>query len=170
MKPQPKIYNLTIKTHKVAIFTTAPATATINSLKPVALSALQAEVLDAPDPRIDAMDEDDWKSQIPTSVDEFEFARVLKEKGRPTGVYEPLQGSDAIKSVLVNWDSLFIQFKDRNGECGSSSLRHSLFHITSGPRHHFHTNFSPISILVFFIANRETTTCQSVDSASAGRG
>ena len=150
MRPQPRIYNLTIKTHKVAVFTTAPATATINSLKPIALSALQAEVLEAPDPRIDAMDEDDWKPPKPTSVDEFEFARVLKEKGRPTGVYETLQGTDAIKSVLVNWDTLFMQFKDRNGECGPFSLRcsPSCFHTTSNARHHFHMDLLPTSTFV----------------------
>ena len=35
---------------------------------------------------------------------------------RPTGRYEQLDNDAQLKNVLSNWDPVFIQFKDPNGE------------------------------------------------------
>ena len=71
-----------------------------------------------PNPHPTAMDEDDSEWTIPRveTTEDFELAKAVKEKGRPTGRYETLVGSSQLKKVLVNWDSVFVQFRDPNGE------------------------------------------------------
>ncbi|EPQ59034.1 hypothetical protein GLOTRDRAFT_34862, partial [Gloeophyllum trabeum ATCC 11539] len=46
------------------------------------------------------------------STNDFELSRALKEKGRLTGKYEPLNENAAIKGLLMNWDTLAVQYKD----------------------------------------------------------
>jgi len=66
----------------------------------------------------DEMDIDNPEWEVPqvTSVDDFELCRALKEKGKPTGKYELLDANKDVKSSVVNWESLFVQFKDSTGK------------------------------------------------------
>jgi hypothetical protein len=52
-------------------------------------------------------------------VGDFEICRAKKERGKSagsTGQYEVLNG--VVKDAgLVNWDVLFLQFRDEDGEC-----------------------------------------------------
>ncbi|KAI0722644.1 hypothetical protein C8Q76DRAFT_793666 [Earliella scabrosa] len=68
-------------------------------------------------PAEDAMDEDPSEWEVPkvTSTDDFELAKAVKEKGRPTGRYEKLDGGAQLKNVVANWEPVFLQFKDPNG-------------------------------------------------------
>ncbi|KAI0751101.1 hypothetical protein C8Q80DRAFT_1155534 [Daedaleopsis nitida] len=117
---QPKVFILLLKTHKLTVLTTVSSTATVNDLKGEALEALQSSVLQAPSSHAEfAMDEDsdpsEWVVPKVSSMDEFELARAVKDKGRPTGLYEKLDRTAQLKNVVTNWDSVFIQFRDPNG-------------------------------------------------------
>ncbi|KAI0774579.1 hypothetical protein C8Q74DRAFT_845936 [Fomes fomentarius] len=115
---QPKTFILLLKTHKLTVLITVPSTSTVNDVKAEALDALTSNVLSAPAPPAEyAMDEDPSEWEVPkvTSLDEFELAKAIKEKNRPTGRYEKLEGTAQLKSVVSNWEPIFIQFKDPNG-------------------------------------------------------
>ena len=60
------------------------------------------------------MDVDDTEWEVPkiTSEDEFELCRPNKEKGKLTGKYERLESRLQLKTTVVNWDTLFVQFRD----------------------------------------------------------
>ena len=80
---------------------------TIAKLKEEVLSALAALSLHG-----------DRVPQVPTAktVDDFELCRAVKEKGKPTGEYELLDHeSGRVKDHLVNWDSVYIQFRNESG-------------------------------------------------------
>lgn len=47
---------------------------------------------------------------------DFELCRAVKERGRPTGNYEVLEGNALVRNALVNWEAVFVQFRDSNGE------------------------------------------------------
>ena len=49
------------------------------------------------------------------SVDEFEICREVKEKGRATGKYELLEGSESVKDAIVPWEAVFIRYRDSAG-------------------------------------------------------
>ena len=86
---------------------TAPQEEAIAKLKEEVLSALTALYLHA-----------DRVPQVPTvkTVDDFELCRAVKEKGKPTGKYELLDHeSGRVKDHLVNWDSVYIRFRDESG-------------------------------------------------------
>ena len=90
---------------------TTPQEEAIAKLKEEVLSALTALYLHG-----------DRVPQVPTAgtVDDFELCRAVKEKGKPTGDYELLDhASGRVKDHLVNWDSVYIRFRD---ESGTSSL------------------------------------------------
>ena len=96
---------------------------TIGDLKCEALSALQADVLHRKSDEDDSMDlvpdfdpEGEWVIPAVNSVDDFELSRAVKDRGRPTGKYTVLSNEGTVKQSLVNWESLFIQFKDEDGE------------------------------------------------------
>jgi len=104
-KAQPKVLSLTIKTHKLSIIVTAAQVTSISTLKEEVLSALTSH----PDKLLD---------DVPTvnSIEDFELCRALKEKGKPTGAYEVLSPAQKVKDDLVNWDTVYIQFRDDSGE------------------------------------------------------
>lgn len=58
----------------------------------------------------------EWVPPVIDSVEDFELCRMVRERGRPTGRYETLSRDDIVKETLVNWECLFVQFKDENGE------------------------------------------------------
>lgn len=58
----------------------------------------------------------EWVPPVIDSVNDFELCRTVRERGRPTGQYETLSPDDIVKETLVNWECLFIQFKDESGE------------------------------------------------------
>ncbi|KAI1796082.1 hypothetical protein LXA43DRAFT_1090176 [Ganoderma leucocontextum] len=119
MVPPPKIFILLIKTHKLTVLINVPSTSTVGDIKEEALDALQSGVVGAPIHSESAMevDEDDPEWEVPKveSTEDFELARQVKEKGRPTGRYEQLEAKTQLKNVLANWDPVFVQFKDANG-------------------------------------------------------
>ncbi|KAI0650425.1 hypothetical protein C8Q79DRAFT_385748 [Trametes meyenii] len=63
------------------------------------------------------MDEDNLEWELPkvSSLDDFELARTAKSQGRPAGQYEKLELNAQLKTVVANWDPIFVQFKDPNG-------------------------------------------------------
>ena len=86
---------------------TTPQEEAIAKLKEEVLSALTALYLHG-----------DRVPQVPTAktVDDFELCRAVKEKGKPTGDYELLDHeSGRVKDNLVNWDSVYIRFRDESG-------------------------------------------------------
>jgi len=96
---------------------TTPQEEAIAKLKEEVLSALTALYLHG-----------DRVPQVPTAntVDDFELCRAVKEKGKPTGNYELLDhASGRVKDHLVNWDSVYIQFRDESGT--SPTPRPNLF-------------------------------------------
>lgn len=63
--------------------------------------------------------------QVPAAkaVDDFELCRAVKEKGKPTGEYELLDHvSGRVKDHLVNWDSVYIRFRDESGTSSTPCL------------------------------------------------
>ncbi|KAI0921217.1 hypothetical protein AcW2_006263 [Taiwanofungus camphoratus] len=119
-KVQPKTYILSLKTHKLTAFLTASSTDTIDTIKAEALTALQSNVLDAPNPHaefgMDVEEDPSWTLPKIATLDDFELCRSIKEKGRPTGKYEVLEGDAVTRNALVNWEAVFVQFRDSNGE------------------------------------------------------
>ncbi|GJE84585.1 hypothetical protein PsYK624_006610 [Phanerochaete sordida] len=121
---QPKTFILTIKTHKLTVLTTvtAPEKTTIGDLKAEALSALKADVLssdrDGDFEMFGAPQDPEWELPPVNHVEDFEFARIKKERGERDRkfTYETLPNDAIVKQQLSNWDSLFIQFRDESGE------------------------------------------------------
>jgi len=107
LKAQPRVFCLSARTHKLSVMITTPQEEAISKLKEEVLSALTALHLHG-----------DRVSQVPTAntVDDFELCRAIKEKGKPTGDYELLDVSGRVKDNLVNWDSVYIRFRDESGE------------------------------------------------------
>lgn len=100
-----------------------PEKTTIADLKTEALSALQADVLrskaaghDEDMPMDDPDADEDWEIPSVKSTDDFELSRALKDRGRMTGQYEVLSVMETVKQNLVNWETVFIQFRDEHGE------------------------------------------------------
>ena len=62
--------------------------------------------------------------QVPVAktVDDFDLCRAVKEKGKPTGNYVPMGALEKVKDHLVNWDSVYIQFRDESGTCSTLHL------------------------------------------------
>jgi len=101
---------------------TAPQEEAISKLKEEVLSALTA-----------LYSHGDRVAQVPTvkTVDDFELCRAVKEKGKPAGDYTLLDHvSGRVKDHLVNWDSVYIRFRDESGT--SPTLPPFLF-ITTNP-------------------------------------
>ncbi|KAF7792811.1 hypothetical protein EIP86_003910 [Pleurotus ostreatoroseus] len=116
----PKTYILSFKTHKLTVLTTVtqPDRKTIADLKEEALSALTSDVVANPHVEVDiGLPEVDPQWEVPqvTSVDDFELCKAVKERGRPTGQYEPLSPDATVKQSVPNWESLYIQFKNKQG-------------------------------------------------------
>ena len=111
---------------------------TIGDLKNEALNALKADVLSADrDGDIDMLTgtslDPEWKPPAVESKDDFELCRAIRERGRPTGQYETLSTKDVVKQTLVNWESVFIQFRDEDGECRAftSAVEIRLYHVVA---------------------------------------
>ncbi|KAH9938072.1 uncharacterized protein B0H18DRAFT_965369 [Fomitopsis serialis] len=119
-RAQPKAYVLPLKTHKLTVLLTASLNDTIGTIKKDALTALKAPVLNAPNPYpesvMDVDETQDWTVPTVTSVKDFELCRAIKERGRPTGQYVLLEGDMQVRNCLTNWEVLYVQFKDNNGE------------------------------------------------------
>ncbi|CAL1700235.1 unnamed protein product [Somion occarium] len=116
-KAQPKTYILLIKTHKLTLLVTSNATNNINSLKVEVVSGFNASALNPSSDGLIPMDVDtqdpEWEVPKIQSVNDFELCRAIKEKGRLTGRYEVLDGNASIKSTLVNWEYVFMRFRDQ---------------------------------------------------------
>ncbi|KAI0677237.1 hypothetical protein C8Q78DRAFT_77573 [Trametes maxima] len=120
---QPKTFILLLKTHKLTVLLTLPSTSTVADVKVEALTALQSSVLDNPEPNPQLMDDDDMEWKVPkvSSLEDFELARTARSSGRPAGQYEKLELNAQLKTVVANWDPIFVQFKDPNGEWAVST-------------------------------------------------
>ncbi|KAG2349222.1 hypothetical protein BDR05DRAFT_867611, partial [Suillus weaverae] len=102
----PKAYQILAKTHQVTIFLIVPQSATIALLKDEALSALTSRVAA----------EDDSFPHVQSASD-FELARAVKgkEKGKSGVTYEALEADKTIRGLLSNWEVLYFQFRDEDG-------------------------------------------------------
>ncbi|KAG1752467.1 uncharacterized protein EDB91DRAFT_1102776 [Suillus paluster] len=102
----PKVYQILVKTHQVTVFLTVSQSATIVLLKDEALSALTSRV---------ATEDESFPHVYNT--DDFELARSVKEKEKSrSGVtYEVLEADKTIRGLLVNWEVLYFQFRDQDG-------------------------------------------------------
>ena len=109
------MFCLSVRTHKLSIAITAPQEEAISKLKEEVLSALTTLYLHR-----------DRVPQVPTAatVDDFELCRVVKEKGKPNGDYVLLDVSGKVKDHLVNWDSVYIRFRDESGTCSTPDGSH----------------------------------------------
>ena len=96
---------------------TQPDKTTIGDLKVEALSALKSDVLavdhdEDVDMLLGVAPDPEWTPPEVESVDDFELCRAIRERGRPTGEYEKLTTTDIVKQTVMNWESLFIQFRE----------------------------------------------------------
>ncbi|KAF8450262.1 hypothetical protein L210DRAFT_3520165 [Boletus edulis BED1] len=128
----PKAYHLLLKTHKLTIFLTVHQSSTIAKVKEEALSALTSDVLASPSgvphfPTVPGEDVDmvDENAQVPRiqSTEDFELCRAVKDKGKSNAAssvstpvsYEILNPSTPVKGLLSNWEMLYVQFRDEDG-------------------------------------------------------
>lgn len=139
---------------------TTPQEEAVSKLKEEVLSALTA-----------LYSHGDRVPQVPTvtTVDDFELFRAVKEKGKPTGDYELLDhASGRVKDHLVNWDSIYIQFRDESGT--PSTPRSSPFH-----RDQPHLNvcpageLQPVEVEVPALVEEEEEEPAPVASSSKGK-
>ncbi|TFK55420.1 hypothetical protein OE88DRAFT_1651730 [Heliocybe sulcata] len=100
-KPQPRNLIFPVKTHSLTIYVSGSQTSTVADLKDEVLSAFQANV----------MNQVDGLPEVITRKD-FELCKALRDKGRLTGKYDPLEESAGIKGLLMNWDTLAVQYRD----------------------------------------------------------
>ncbi|PCH40990.1 hypothetical protein WOLCODRAFT_137118 [Wolfiporia cocos MD-104 SS10] len=61
-------------------------------------------------------DDEAWTVPRVAGLDDFELCRSVKERGRPTGRYELLDSSAVVKTSVANWEHIFVQFRDTDGE------------------------------------------------------
>ena len=64
---------------------------------------------------VDTQEDPEWELPVVESIDDFELSRAIKERGVPTGQYDVLSNEETVKSCCVNWETLFIQFRNENG-------------------------------------------------------
>jgi len=119
-RPQPKVHQILLKTHKttVALSGVLPTT-TVAQLKKEVISALTADVAEdlilsiSPSPNLLLTLE---------SHNDIELSKQDKERGKPTGKYTVLDPGRQVRELgLAAWETLFIQFKDPE-----TRLSHSL--------------------------------------------
>ncbi|CCM01761.1 uncharacterized protein FIBRA_03827 [Fibroporia radiculosa] len=120
-KVQPKEYIIPLKTHKLTVFLVASITNTISAVKEDALDALKAKVTQAPKPHVTlsaSMDTDEESDFVPNviNLEDFELCRGIRERGRMNGKFEILDQNATVKNALVNWEPVFVQFRDANGQ------------------------------------------------------
>jgi hypothetical protein len=117
----PSVFQLVVKSHKTAVFLSASQTSKVAALKADTLSALTSDVNDDPNvPR-------------PSHVDDFELCHAPRSGKARTAApsaqfkvpteFEVLDTDAVIKNVLVNWETLYIQFKDSDGESYTSIIQ-----------------------------------------------
>ncbi|KAF5322930.1 hypothetical protein D9619_000257 [Psilocybe cf. subviscida] len=113
--PQPRlfrVYHIEVKTHKLTVMHSGlDASTTVAQLKSWTLSALTTDV---------ATDSLDVQAMDPPPIDvqteeDFELCRAVKERGKPTGVYEVVDPSMVLRnSGFTAWEVLYLQFRDRD--------------------------------------------------------
>ncbi|KAH6914600.1 hypothetical protein BKA70DRAFT_1256540 [Coprinopsis sp. MPI-PUGE-AT-0042] len=108
-RPQPKVHQVLLKTHKVTIgLAGVTPNTTISELKSEALEALRAEISE------DLLMSISPNPTSPLSLDspnDIHICRQDKEKGRPTGTYSVLDPGRQVKEHgLLAWETLYIQF------------------------------------------------------------
>ena len=83
----------------------------ISELKSDTLSAIKSDVAQN---SLDIMAEDPPEIDVETEED-FELCRAIKERGKPTGKYEVLPSSKAVRDHgLAGWETLYLRFRDRS--------------------------------------------------------
>jgi hypothetical protein len=100
-RPQPKVHQLQLRSHKLAILLTVPPSMTFEAIKADALSALTSDV--------------NQVEGIPKvkSENDFEVCRAIKDKGKATGAYEVMDVSKQVREYnLASWDTLYLQFRN----------------------------------------------------------
>lgn len=98
---QPKVHQLQLRSHKLAILLTVLPSTTIGTIKADALSALTSDINQVEGiPKVE-------------SEEDFEICRAIKDKGKVTGAYEVINVSKEVREYnLASWDTLYLQFRD----------------------------------------------------------
>ncbi|KAF8645487.1 hypothetical protein AX16_007772 [Volvariella volvacea WC 439] len=105
----PKVFHITIRTHKLSILLSVSPTTTISEIKDEVYSALSSDV--------GAQVEEEESLPSFKEVDDFDLCKDLKDRGKPTGMFEKVEVGRQIKDLgLASWDTLYIQFRDESGE------------------------------------------------------
>jgi len=95
----PKIFQILVKTHKLTVFLSLPNTATFSEVKKEVMDALLDDVAES------------LKVPKPTNLDEFAIA---VDKGSST--FKTVDDGARLVDTVRNWDRVYIQFKDEDGE------------------------------------------------------
>ncbi|KZT36694.1 hypothetical protein SISSUDRAFT_929194 [Sistotremastrum suecicum HHB10207 ss-3] len=99
----PKVYQLTLKTHKVSIILNVPKETKIKELKDQAFAAIQQFA--------------DVEDELPkiSSTKDFELCKAVMIGRKPTGQYTDLKEDDTVKAMLSNWERVYLRFRDSMG-------------------------------------------------------
>lgn len=107
-----RIYHIQVKAYKLTVMLSGVEPGTlISELKSDTLSAIKSDV---------AQNSLDITAMEPPEIDveteeDFELCRAVKERGKPTGKYEILPSTKAVRDHgLAGWDTLYLQFRDRS--------------------------------------------------------
>ena len=148
-RPQPKVHQLQLRTHKLSIFLTVLPSTTLEAIKADALSALASDV--------------NQVESIPKvkSEDDFEVCRAVKDKGKVTGAYEVMDVSKQVREYnLAGWDTLYLQFRD------AATGKH-FFPLCFCPFFHSHVQLLQFPFRTFsnthtiiVVEHRQTSTCR----------
>ncbi|KAJ3788901.1 hypothetical protein GGU10DRAFT_344924 [Lentinula aff. detonsa] len=105
-KSERKIYQILVRTHKTTLFFTVPPSTTIKYLKEQVFSALNSGL------------SEEEGIPIIKNVEDFDLCRCRVIKGKDQKTYDVLEQTEStIKEIkLTNWEVLYIQFKDEEGQ------------------------------------------------------
>lgn len=76
----------------------------------------------ADDAGVNGDEDGSGNEEIPNvqSTDDFELCRAVKDRGKASAAttYEVLDTGSPIRGLLSNWEELYMQFRDEDGESG----------------------------------------------------
>ncbi|KAI9513242.1 hypothetical protein F5148DRAFT_944967, partial [Russula earlei] len=103
-RPQPKIFQVLVKTHKSTVFLALPNETTISAVKEQVLSAFTDDVFKG-------------IHDVPkvSGLDDFVLSREAAERGQGTSSYEVLTNDQMLRDIAGNWVVLYVQFMDNSG-------------------------------------------------------
>ena len=80
------------------------------------------EMFGADDAGVNGHEDGSGNEEIPNvqSTDDFELCKAVKDRGKAGAAttYEVLDAGSPIRGLLSNWEELYMQFRDEDGESG----------------------------------------------------